>query len=219
MASGQDLYAIDATSQRLDALWRIPDLGHFVGPFTLASTKLEFVTYKDKNFWFWEYQLPQLRLKNKTLLPFSRPLDTVREIRLGSCSESGIFDCSAVLPPRETTGAETDVALAARQILFRKTNGSWTEFLAIGMDEQVLADPVIASNWLAVCLASKLATRILVYGYTKGAKPVLRIEIRIEGKCNPSVRFDGSLLTISDDLGHLRAYELTHGEQIRDLNL
>jgi AAA lid domain len=74
MASGQDLYAIDATSKRLDALWRIPDLGHFVGPFTLASTKLEFVTYKDKNFWFWEYQLPQLRLKNKTLLPFSRPL-------------------------------------------------------------------------------------------------------------------------------------------------
>jgi hypothetical protein len=218
MASGQDLYAIDATSRRLDALWRIPDLGHFVGPFTLASTKLEFVTYKDKNFWFWEYQLPQLRLKSKTLLPFSRPLDTVREIRLGSCSESGIFDCS-VLPPRETTGAETDVALAARQILFRKTNGSWTEFLAIGMDEEVLADPVIASNWLALCLASKSGTRILVYGYTKGAKPVLRIEIRIEGKCNPSVRFDGSLLTISDDLGHLRAYELTHGEQVRDLNL
>jgi hypothetical protein len=85
------------------------------------------------------------------------------------------------------------------------------------MDEQVLADPVIASNWLALCLASKSATRILVvYGYTKGAKPVLRIEIRIEGKCNPSVRFDGSLLTISDDLGHLRAYELTHGEQVRD---
>lgn len=62
-------------------------------------------------------------------------------------------------------------------------------------------------------------TRILVYGYTKGAKRVLRIEIRIEGKCNPSVRFDGSLLTIIDDLGHLRAYELTHGEQVRDLNL
>ena len=219
MASGQDLYAIDATSQRLDALWRIPDLGHFVGPFTLASTKLEFVTYKDKNFWFWEYQLPQLRLKNKTLLPFSRPLDTVREIRLGCCSESGIFDCSAVLPPSETKGAETDVALAARQILFRKTNGSWTEFLAIGIDEHVLGDPVIVSNWLALCLASKSATRILIYGYSKGAKPVLRIEMRIEGKCNPSVRFDGSLLTISDDLGHLRAYELIHGEQVRDLNL
>jgi hypothetical protein len=107
-----------------------------------------------------------------------------------------------VLPPRETTGAETDVVLAARRILFRKTNGSWTEFLAIGMDEQVLADPVIPSNWLALCLASKSATRILVYGHTKGAKPVLRIEIRIEGKCNPSVQFDGSLLTISDDLGH-----------------
>ena len=124
-----------------------------------------------------------------------------------------------MLPPQETTGAETAVALAARQILFRKTNGSWTEFLAIGMDEEVLADPVIASKWLALCLASKSATRILVYGYTKGAKPVLRIEIQIEGRCNPSVRFDGSLLTISDDLGHLRAYELTYGEQVRALNL
>jgi hypothetical protein len=79
MACGQDLYAIDATSQRLDALWRIPDLGHFVGPLTLASTKLEFVTYKDKNFWLWEYQLPQLRLKNKNLLHFSRPLEIFYE--------------------------------------------------------------------------------------------------------------------------------------------
>jgi hypothetical protein len=24
---------------------------------------------------------------------------------------------------------------------------------------------------------------------------------------------------VADDLGHLRAYELTHGEQIRDLNI
>lgn len=219
MACGQDLYAIDATSQRLDALWRIPDLGHFVGPLTVASTKLEFVTYKDKNFWLWEYQLPQLRLKNKTLLPFSRPLETVRDFRLGSCSESGVLDCSVVFPSQETAGAEADVALAARQIFFRKTNGSWTEFLAVGTDEQVLADPVIASNWLALCLASKATTRIMVYRYTKGAKPILRIEIEIEGKCNPSVRFDGPLLTIADELGHLKAFELTYGEQIRDLTL
>jgi hypothetical protein len=50
-------------------------------------------------------------------------------------------------------------------------------------------------------------------GVARGAKPVLRIEIRIEGRSNPS---DGSLLTISNDLGHLRAYELTYGEQVRD---
>ena len=78
-------------------------------------------------------------------------------------------------------------------------------------------------NWSA-----KLASRryrdldkvsFVALGVARGAKPVLRIEIRIEGRSNPSVRFDGSLLTVSDDLGHLRAYELTHGEQIRDLNL
>jgi hypothetical protein len=28
-----------------------------------------------------------------------------------------------------------------------------------------------------------------------------------------------SNIAASDDLGHLRAYELTHGEQVRDLNL
>jgi hypothetical protein len=84
---------------------------------------------------------------------------------------------------------------------------------------QVLADPVVTANWLALCLASKAATRILVYSYGKGGKPVLRIEMGIEGKYNPSVRFDGPLLTIADDLGHLRAYELTYGEQIRELNI
>ena len=217
VVSGQDLYAIDTTSQRLDALWRIPDLGHFVGPLTLASTKLDFVTYKDKNFWLWEYQLPQLQLKNKTLLP-SRPLETVREIRLASCSESGVLDCSSVLAPQATAGSETENTSAC-QILFRKTNGGWNEFLALGPDEEVLFDPVIAAKWLAVCLASKAATRILVYSYAKGAKPILRIEIGIEGKCSPVVRFDGSLLTVADDLGHLRAYELTYGEQIRELTL
>jgi len=215
---GQDLYAIDATSQRLDALWRIPDLGHLVGSLTLASAKLDFVTYKDKNLWLWEYQLPQLRLKSKTLLPFSHPLESVKEIRLASCSESGVLDCSTVLAPQTATGSETQ-STSARHILFRKTNGSWTEFLTLGSDEQVLADPVVTNNWLALCLASKAETRILIYSYAKGAKPVLRIEIEIEGTCNPSVRFDGALLTIADDLGHLRAFELSYGEQIRDLAL
>lgn len=215
---GQHLYAIDATSQRLDALWRIPDLGDFVGPLTLASAKLDFVTYKDKNFWLWEYQLPQLRLKRKTLLPFSRPLETVREIRLGSCSGSGVLDCSSVLAPQPGTGTGTENA-SAWQILFRKTSGSWNEFWPVGRDEQVLSDPVISADWLALCLASKTATRILVYSYAEGVRPVLRIEIGIDGKCNPSVRFDGPWLTIADDLGHLRAYELTYGEQIRDLTL
>jgi hypothetical protein len=215
---GQDLYAIDATSHRLDALWRIPDLGHLVGPLTLAPAKLDFVTYKDKNLWLWEYQLPQLRLKNKTLLPFSRPLETIKEIRLASCSESGVLDCSTVLAPQAATRSETQ-SISPCQLLFRRTNGSWTEFLTLGADEQVLADPVVTTNWLALCLASKAATRILVYSYAKGAKPALRIEIGIEGRCNPSIRFDGSLLTIADDLGHLRAFELTYGEQIRELNI
>ncbi|PYT77293.1 MAG: hypothetical protein DMG40_24205 [Acidobacteria bacterium] len=215
---GQDLYAIDTTSQRFDALWRLPDLGHSVGPLTLASAKLDFVTYKDKNLWLWEYQLPQLRLKSKTLLPFSRPFETVREFRLASCSESGVLDCSAVPDPQAATGSETQ-SPSTSQILFRKTNGSWNEFLTLGVDEQVVADPVVTTNWLALCVASQAAERILVYSYAKGAKPVLRIEIGIEGRCNPSVRFDGSLLTIADDLGHLRAYELTYGEQIRDLNI
>jgi hypothetical protein len=91
--------------------------------------------------------------------------------------------------------------------------------LPLGTDEQVLSDPVIAAGWLALCLASTVATRILVYSYAEGVRPVLRIEIGIDGKCNPRVRFDGTWLTIADDLGHLRAYELTYGEQIRDLTL
>jgi hypothetical protein len=67
--------------------------------------------------------------------------------------------------------------------------------------------------------AKSVAVRLLIYSYAKGVKPVLRMEIGIEGRCNPRVRFDGLLLTIADDLGHLRAYELTYGEQIRDLTL
>ena len=215
---GEDLYAIDANSHRLEALWRIPDLGHFVGPLTLSPDKLDFVTYNDKNFWHWEYQLPRLLLKSKTLISCSRPLETIKEVRLGSCSGTGILDCCSVLSPPATTGIESENA-SAGQILFRKTNGQWNELLALGTEEQVRFDPVIAANWVAVCVASKAATRTLVYSYSKDAKPVLRIEIEIEGKCNPTVRFDGSFLTIADDLGHLRAYELTYGEQIRDLTL
>lgn len=215
---GQDLYAIDATSQRLDALWRIPDLGHFAGPLTLGSTKLDFVTYKDKNFWLWEYQLPQLRLNNKTLLPFSRPLETVAEIRLASCSESGVLDCSASLDNQPTASTGTESA-SPPQVLLWKAGGGWGEFLPLAADEQVQADPVVVANWVALCVGSKARTRVLVYSYSKSAKPVLRLEVEIQGKCSPSVRFDGQLLTISDELGHLRAYELTYGEQIRDLAL
>jgi hypothetical protein len=48
------------------------------------------------------YSLTQLRLKNKTLLPFSRSLETVEEIRLGSCCESGVLDCSSAVVPKAT---------------------------------------------------------------------------------------------------------------------
>jgi hypothetical protein len=57
--------------------------GSFRRPFHISLNEIGVRNVQDKNFWFWEYQLPQLRLKNKTLLPFSRRLDTVREIRLG----------------------------------------------------------------------------------------------------------------------------------------
>jgi hypothetical protein len=133
-------------------------------------------------------------------------------------SGSGVLDCSSVLAPQPGTGTGTENA-SAWQILFRKTSGSWNEFWPVGRDEQVLSDPVISADWLALCLTSKTATRILVYSYAEGVRPVLRIEIGIDGKCNPSVRFDGPWLTIADDLGHLRAYELTYSEQIRDLTL
>jgi len=219
IACAHDLYAIDSTSNRLDALWRIPDLGNFAGPLTLTSTQLHFVTFKDKNFWLWEYQLPQMRLKSKTLLPFSRPLETVREVRLGACPESGILDCSTVMTLPEAGKSGSEPANNANQILFRKTNGSWVEFLKVGEDERVLIDPIISANWAAICLGSKRSTRILAYNYARGTKPDLRIDIGIEGRCNPCVRFDSSLLTIADDLGHFRAYELTYGEQIRALDI
>lgn len=149
---------------------------------------------------------------------FRKALETVGEVRLASCSESGVLDCSAVLAAQPTPKLGIETA-SAHQILFRKSSGSWTEFSNLETDEQILTDPVITSGWLALCLASKAATRVLIYSYAKGAKPVLRMEIGIEGRCNPRVRFDGLLLTIADDLGHLRAYELTYGEQIRDLAL
>jgi hypothetical protein len=98
-----------------------------------------------------------------------------------------------------------------RQSVFSlgKLNGGWTELLRVAADEQVKADLVVAANWLAVCVGSKAATRVLVYSYAKEAKPVLRLEVAVEGKSNPSVRFDGQLLTIAD--------ELTYGEQVRAL--
>jgi hypothetical protein len=216
---GEDLYVIDATSNHFDAMWRIPDLGNFAGSLTLTSTQLDFVTFKEKNFWLWEYQLPQMRLKSKTILPFSAPLETVREVRLVSCCESGVLDCSTTLDLTDVIRSGAETAGGAAQILFRKINGIWADFLELGADEHVLTDPVIAPNWAAICLGSNKLTRILIYSYGRGTRPVLRIEIAIEGRCSPRVRFDSSRLTIADELGRLHAYELTYGEQVCAMNL
>jgi len=56
----------------------------------------------------------------------------------------------------------------------RKSYSSRTEDRRIPRSgfARVLADPVVASDWLALCLASKAATRILVYSYAKGTRPV-----------------------------------------------
>jgi hypothetical protein len=203
---GTDLYAIDVASHRLDALWKIPDLGVFLGPLSSRSGQLNLLTQNEGVIWHWTYRLPDLKLVQKIdRSPFVTK-ETIGEIRLCG-SESGVVDYSSVVPP------------GGNQIQYTSGNGAWTEVLSLQADEQLLSDPVTVEGWLAICVGSPTATRICVYSHPKISGLRLRIEITMEGQCRPCVRIDGSILTIADDLGRLRAYELTYGEQIGNLNL
>lgn len=215
IATGADLYAIDTMSKRLEALWRIPDLGHFVGPLTVVPSKLNCVTYSSKEFWLWEYHAPQLRLHSKTQLSPARPLESLKEVRLCSVPESGVLDCSTVVD----SWSEMRDGSPTRNPLFRSQDGSWNEFLPLSQGEEVLCEPILAGNWLALCVTSKALTRVLVYSYAKTVKPILRLAIEMEGQCTPTVRIDGTLLTVSDELGRLHAYELNYGDHVRNLIL
>lgn len=218
LASGQDVYAIDAGASRLDALWRIPGVGRVVSPLTTAQSTMSLITFQDNNFWLWEYQLPEMRLKNKNLLPFSRALESVVHLRLLSCPDSGALDVSTVLPASQTVEGEVS-AEQPQQILFRKNNGNWVELLRLQIGEQVSSDPVLAGNWFVVCITSKTRTRILLYQVAKASVPVVRLSVEIEGSANPKVRLDSSTLAVADDSGRLQVFELTYGERIRDIRL
>jgi len=133
VVSEQDVYAIDASAPRLDALWRIPAVGRVVSPLTTTPSSLSLITFQDNNFWLWDYQLPQMRLRNKHPLPFSRALESVAHLSLLTCPDSGVLDSSTVLQALQGVEGKAPPA-QTQQILFRKTNGEWVELLRLHSD-------------------------------------------------------------------------------------
>jgi len=218
LVSGQDVYAIDAGAPRLDAFWRIPAVGRVVSPLTTTPSSMSLITFQDNNFWLWDYQLPQIRLRNKHPLPFSRALESVAHLSLLTCLDSGVLDCSTVLHALQGVEGEARPA-QTQQILFRKTNGEWVELLRLHSDEQVAGDPVLAGHWFVVCTRSKARTRVLLYQIAKADLPIVRLSVEIEGPANASVRLDSFTLAVADDFGRLQVFELTYGERIRDIRL
>jgi hypothetical protein len=216
LVSGQDVYAIDAGAPGLDALWRIPGVGRVVGPLTTTPSTMSLITFQDNNFWLWDYQLPQMRLKNKHPLAFSRALESVMRLRLLSCPDSGVLDASTVFPASQDAKGKVPLD-QAQQILFRKNNREWIELLRLQSDEQVASDPVLAGHWFVVSTISQARTRILLFQLANANLPVIRLSVEIEGPAKASVRLDSGNLVIADDFGRLLVFELTYGERIRDI--
>jgi hypothetical protein len=170
----------------LDGILHEPLELHCIGGFVFAY------------FYGRDYQLPEMRLKNKHPLAFSRALESAMHLRLLSCPDSGVLDASTVFPASQ--GAEGKVPLdQAQQILFRKNNGEWIELLRLQSDEQVAGDPVLAGHWFVVSTISQARTRILLYQVAKANLPVVRLSVEIEGPAKASVRLDSCNLVIADD--------------------
>lgn len=215
IASGDDVFAVDATAVRFEALWRVPEVGKTVGPLTVTDSSLSFVSLQGAELTLWEYRTPSMRLLRRSAMQFHREMESVGRLCLVRGPGETILDCSTVLFQNNDRARDKQT----QEIHFSPTSAKWMNLLTMEPGETIVGDPVVAGLWFGFAMKGPSRSKILLYHFRVGRGLELRLAVEIYGQVVPSVRLDASSLVIADDAGRLQVFDLTYGDCIRDLRI
>lgn len=208
MAAGDAVFAVDALSQGLKAVWRVDRLGGRVLALARAELSLVF-TVDGAPPERWSYELPSLTLRQRTSLEIAN-LDPLEwRWRIGqSVGRTAVL--RAPVPLAQAPGSTVDFFLS-----FQMSAQEATRFeLALPGSGEPRA-PVLDGEWLAVPFERPDGVEVLLMD----AKGGLAARFLLRGARKVAIRFTHYLLTIADDRGRVLVYDVEQGTVWRDLRV
>jgi hypothetical protein len=236
IGAGEDLYAIDATAKRFDAIWRVPDTEGNVQAVARSSSSCRFLI----DCWGleeWHYELPSLRLRSRNLLNLSsdEPGTFFRHsTHLALSADGGIADHSLYIHVEEESPLIAGTPLTVKKISMPLTlfvNGAILQVIKITPDHEITTTsddvqktleeykpvrPSISGNWVAAPVIDKPEARVLLIDVKEGK---VRAEIALEKAHTLAVRLQSQVLTVADNRGRVLAIEINSGHLIRNLRI
>lgn len=201
-----DIYAIDATASRFEALWRVPEVGEAIGIARVGSA-LRFVTLMDEGrHEDWHYTLPTMRLRERRQLA-SPPQDWIAMMH--------------------SVALSADAALAEELVLADPSTGTmsparvrvyWHERLALEEDlASAQPGPVAtAGGWVAAASHGERDTHVELFDIRQRTRAAT---FRLGGARRAAVRLDEGALVVADDRGRVLVLDLETGRLSNDVRV
>lgn len=216
VGAGDDFYAIDATARRLDALWRVPD----VGGRTVAVARLgHVVTFLTAGEWNelveWRYDLPLLRLRARNSVRLYDQGVIATESRLAISPEGVVADATALLAIVQS-GDQAEIRPADVATLRLAWNGTVQKTVSLGESGTRCGTPAVLAGLAAVPVIREWGTSVLLVE-SSTARTLLGVQL--SGAASASVRLRDEALTIADDRGRVIVLDLATGALVRNLRV
>jgi hypothetical protein len=224
-----DFYAIDATAEKFDALWRVPEAGHSVVGVARSASTCSFITATEfGGLETWVYRLPLLTLRSRT--PSSTLPDNLAlvDLRAAFSAEGVLVDQSLYWylgkksgPSAGRTDASGDerlVLLEPLPVLQLRVFDSDVvkhEF-AIGNGNSQPGQPEVFGSVVASPVYEAEGARVLVFDLQDGRT---RAEFFMSKATQVSTRLGEKTLTLADDCGRLVVLDLSRNCLIRNLRV
>ena len=202
--SRDDILVIDTLGKRFEALWRIPEVGRTLTiSRSTSQCSLFVVNGQHKQVEIWTYALPQFRLQSREAITFTPDPVLERTVALNP----GGFSLNAAL--------QTDTHLVQVTRCWQKSFLSKQELTtATALSPN---QPVLTTNWMVIPVRTENEVRVYVLDW---AHTQTRLELLLNATREISLRLtNDDTLTICDHRGRIFVFELTYGNQLRNLRM
>jgi len=224
VAEGKDLYAIDATSNKFDALWRVPDIGPALS-IVRAQGECRVLTVNGDGYEEWRYVIPSLKLTRRIAFHLE---DESGFTAFGLCIEPESVPNQAfytlVGKPIEgepTTPIAVPPDIMAGDMIFSLSLRQFAEgkvFREIPLFNcaKVPYRMVVSYHWMAFPIPVQNGARLLLID-TKETQ--LRFNLLLTGAEHVAIKIADGKLVVTDDKGRLIVIDLASGRVLRNLRI
>ncbi|MFN0122044.1 MAG: bpX6 domain-containing protein [Blastocatellia bacterium] len=215
----EDLYAIDATAKRFDALWRVGEAG-IVRDIARSQRHTHWLIDVGEgwgDFEKWTYESPSLILRGREKAFIAG--HSIRIVHQVVITPAGIVVSVGKI-------VETGEEEAGVWLEFHFAEGRESLMYRLAQVEAMPLQAQVTEQWIAVVLqeTGHVCVLLLDMPANTDAKTGIRAEIILRGAASASVKFSsdtglGYTMIIADDRGRLLVMSLRDGRLLRDLRL